>query len=1075
MIIRTRFIKLSGIVLMSISACVIALAFFLPYLLDVNTYRDDILAALKKAINRPVSFSSGSFAWHFGPSFEFNNVSVREPDGTAVFLSARKITVQLALVPLLKKRIELNKLHLDESSISLIRHADGTLNIDDLLQPGKDTVQMQFKRVRISKSTIVWRDLAGQKGGLSATANNLSLTMDHMARGQKGHVKLSADILPIAGSSSHVSLSGTVLLPAADKPLLGTELQCDADIKQAEIGRFWPYYGRFIPFANPGGRLDFTTSFKGTLSEFVTTGKINITGASVYWPTVFHATLSPRSLQIEYSLKMSERLIDITAIDARTDGFRIKGGVQLFDYRSKDPRIVARASTPGTFRYEDVRNFIPYGIIEHDAADYIENKIKSGIFKLDTGVLDGRISQIAHMEIGDNYKTLTIRGPVDKAVLSYGGKAPTFNTIKGTIELKGKNFNLIGMSGNFGTSPFTLNGTISEYNTDKPSSYPVKMAISPHAPEMAWLADIAGIPKLDYSGVSALVLTGEGHHSAYRLQGEWNLTQAVYSYPGAIRKPFRMPNYLAFSSLIGKTETRITALSYNLSPLALSGSAVLRYGDKPYLGFDLQTNPFQMNASLPILSMWHKYKMLGKVQVSLKGGGNPEAFSTMNYNGTVALNGFSFQPGEKLKTISGINGNIAIRDNNLETTRVTARYGSSLITINGRIKNLNDPVASINLSSPQFFLRDVDLALNRPDASIRRLNAAGTLQDGLYTVTSISGLFNTSNFNVSGVYATGATPKASLTITSTKLDLDDLLLLASPKKTAETPDSSGTDIKLRLNVESGSYGKLHFSKLTAQAQQESGTIYIQNLTTGIFNGKLAAKGRIAPGGGAGNRYDLTLGLVKADADKLFAALDISSEVTGNLSLHGNLTARGENLTEIKKSALGNIQLQMSKGTLRQFSALSKVFSILNFSQLLKFQLPDMVADGMPYNTIKGSFSVKDGILASQDLLINSDAINISVIGTADIVKEQLNVTLGVQPLQTVDKIVNRIPIVGWILTGKDRDIVTAYFEAKGTWSDPQVNAIPVKSLGKGVLNIFRRVFELPVRLFTDTGEVILGQ
>jgi len=80
----------------------------------------------------------------------------------------------------------------------------------------------------------------------------------------------------------------------------------------------------------------------------------------------------------------------------------------------------------------------------------------------------------------------------------------------------------------------------------------------------------------------------------------------------------------------------------------------------------------------------------------------------------------------------------------------------------------------------------------------------------------------------------------------------------------------------------------------------------------------------------------------------------------------------------------------------------------------------------------------------------------------------------VQPLQTVDKVVNRIPIVGWILTGKDRSFITTYFEAKGPIEDPQVTAVPVKSLAKGVLNIFKRVFQLPGRLVTDTGEVMIG-
>jgi len=97
------------------------------------------------------------------------------------------------------------------------------------------------------------------------------------------------------------------------------------------------------------------------------------------------------------------------------------------------------------------------------------------------------------------------------------------------------------------------------------------------------------------------------------------------------------------------------------------------------------------------------------------------------------------------------------------------------------------------------------------------------------------------------------------------------------------------------------------------------------------------------------------------------------------------------------------------------------------------------------------------------------------VGSADIVKEELNFTIGAQPLQTVDKIINRIPIVGWLLTGKDKNLLTAYFEAKGKWSDPHVSAIPVESMGRGMLQIFIRTFQLPVKLFTDTGEVILGQ
>jgi uncharacterized protein YhdP len=368
--------------------------------------------------------------------------------------------------------------------------------------------------------------------------------------------------------------------------------------------------------------------------------------------------------------------------------------------------------------------------------------------------------------------------------------------------------------------------------------------------------------------------------------------------------------------------------------------------------------------------------------------------------------------------------------------------------------------------------------MQKSDAAIRRMNASLLVQGGKYTIKSFSGLLNNSNFSISGVYAGGNAPEAAFTVTSSNLDVDDLLLLSKLGEQGGNSASQAarkTDLKLKLVAEAGKYGRIPFNKLNVTANQDAGVLYLQGLDASVFGGKLAAKGRVASTGGQGNRYDLNVNLERVNAERLFQALDITREVTGSLNLQGDITARGESLADIKKTALGNVRLRLENGKLRRFNVLSKMFSILNVSQLLKFQLPDMVSDGMPYNEIKGSFAINDGSVATHDLFIASDAINVSVVGKTDVVKEDLDFTIGVQPLQTVDKVVNRIPVVGWLLTGKDKDFLTVFFEAKGKWSDPQVSAIPAKSVAKGVFNIFRRVFELPVRLFTDTGEVLLGK
>ena len=1073
--IKSGFVRTSGLLMVIVATIVTATALFLPYLLDVNAYRAEIIASLQQSLNRQVSFGTGSYAWHLGPSFEFKSFTVKERDGFADFITAKQITVKLSLIPLLSKKVELKNLILDDTTISLFRNSDGTFNVDDLLKPPEDSVSINFKKVRINNGSILWNDLAVQKKPFSAAIRNISLTADHLGRGEKTHLKFTADIPAVNGGNANVSLAGTVRMPSAGISLIETVFDCDMTVKHAEIGRFWQYFGRFIPFDNTGGKLDFVTSLKGKPEDFSAKGKILISDASVNWPTVFNTTISPKKLQLEYTLSLTKQLLDISKVDLSMDDFRINGNFQLHDYNSNDPRIVAYASTPSTFRYEDVRNYVPYKLIDSDTSDYIENKIKTGIFKLDTGVLDGRVSQIAHMEVGQNYNTVMIRGHVENGILSYGPKAPTFNNLSGVIELKGKNFNLVGMTGNFGTSPFTLDGSLTEYNTHEPADYPVKMDIMPQPPEIAWLTKIAGIPNLEYSNSSSLHLVGSGHHSAYKLNGDWNLKQAAYTLPGYIRKPLSVPHTLKFSTVIGKESTKVTSVNYNLQPLVITGSGLIGYGSKPYLGFDLHTNRFVMGDSLPILPMWQKYKPRGTVVAHIKGGGDPEDLSAMDYYGTVDITDFSFLPDDQLKQINGLNGSIRFKGNNLETSTMAAHYGTSSITMKVAIKSLKNPEGEITLFSSNLYLRDIKPAANLPAANIKNLYTNCVLRKDSITIENASGLFNSSNFKLSGIYLTGVAPHATIAITSSKLDIDDLrMFLSSPQNTVNS-QGSGPDLKLRLDVDSGDYGRIKFSGLEADIQQEKGIIYLHDLTAAALGGKLTAKGRIAPGGEYGDRYDLTLDILRADAEKLFTALDISHEVTGSLTLHGNLTARGNTLLEIKRSALGNIRLNMTHGKIRKFSTLSKVFSILNVSQLLRFRLPDMTTGGMPYTGIKGSISVNDGILETQDLFISSNAINVSIVGKADIVKEELDFTLGVQPLQTVDKIVNRIPIIGWLLTGKDKNLLTAYFEAKGKWSDPQVSAIPVKSMSKGILNIFIRAFELPVKLFTDTGEVILGQ
>jgi len=135
----------------------------------------------------------------------------------------------------------------------------------------------------------------------------------------------------------------------------------------------------------------------------------------------------------------------------------------------------------------------------------------------------------------------------------------------------------------------------------------------------------------------------------------------------------------------------------------------------------------------------------------------------------------------------------------------------------------------------------------------------------------------------------------------------------------------------------------------------------------------------------------------------------------------------------------------------------------------------MAKDGMPYKKITFHTNLNGGVLNSKDFFIDSDAIQFSATGNVDFIKKKLDLIVGAHPLQTLDLIAAKIPIAGWIVTDERGKLITVNFKIGGTWDNPDVTTITAQSIGKGTVDIFRRIFLLPEKLITDTGEVILGR
>jgi hypothetical protein len=351
-----------------------------------------------------------------------------------------------------------------------------------------------------------------------------------------------------------------------------------------------------------------------------------------------------------------------------------------------------------------------------------------------------------------------------------------------------------------------------------------------------------------------------------------------------------------------------------------------------------------------------------------------------------------------------------------------------------------------------------------------------TWRDDNLVINNLSGYIGNSMIRLQGHVPDIKNPVLEAQVTSPELEVEDLLALARIKPLKkENVDNKAPELKLAIDADKGRWKGFEFSKLKANLTYGNQVLKMDPLLFSALRGNISVKGI------ADLSRDIPQYQVNFDVDKIAAEDFVTAAgwqrilVTGPVSLQGELVIQANDLPGIRKSADGTVKVNAARGTIKGYGALAKIFSILNVSQLLKFQLPDMTADGIPYNAITGTFAFKDGIASMSDLFVKSDAINIAIVGKIDMVKEEIDATYGVQPLQTVDKVVSRIPIVGWVITGKEKTLVTTYFQAKGKINDPTVTAIPFQSLATGVADIFKRIYQLPVKIFTNTGEVLIGK
>ena len=122
-------------------AVVLAAALVLPGMVNLGHYKRQIAALMSRSMGRPVRMSGVELRLLPTPGFVLHDLAVSEdPEfGAEPILSARTVVASIRVLSLLKGRIEISRVSVDEASLNLVRSAEGRWNLEALMmgaQPG---------------------------------------------------------------------------------------------------------------------------------------------------------------------------------------------------------------------------------------------------------------------------------------------------------------------------------------------------------------------------------------------------------------------------------------------------------------------------------------------------------------------------------------------------------------------------------------------------------------------------------------------------------------------------------------------------------------------------------------------------------------------------------------------------------------------------------------------------------------------------------------------------------------------------------------------------------------------------
>ena len=990
---------------------------------DIRYYSERALKPLEEKTGFRICFDDVSWQPSLGLGVTVKNLKVTHVASNTTVLASDKNYIHLQLLPLLRKNIVISKIIIDTPRICMFRNQDGTwpFTFSPPNSPLADNdarsswlpSSIALRRCVINNGEVMFQD---RLLNTQLQFRKLNLDIARQLFVNRHRLSFSAEQL-IGDAAAHISLTGSFNTKPAGELFEGIQAHGTLNLQNIDLSAFSPYCKQWLSSFYPEGLLDAHLECNLNPGLIFSAGGW-IKSESLTLHNVFEAPVTIRQILCKGDAAVSQGAIELKNAELSLPDIAVKGNLTVAGL-PQAPIIDAQIST-NSITWKTVKQTLPASVLRQFYPDVI-NKIADGAVELrnlhlKTGT---SVAHTATLELLDG------KGELSNVKVNFKDPLPQLKLASGLFSFTKEKLTLTNITAQwFPNDAHIINGAITQpftspvFDISALSTTPadaLKATLVSLFPESSphiekWISLGTGIVKISTQINYPVAATKQAE-----LLSTIDLSQLNYTLGQFFGKPFGLQNMVTIKTMFAPNTFPVAAdWSYELNNKSLLLSGSLENLETPafkaaYQLKDLDITSLDLLFLPPDLKMQAILNGSGTITVPLYQPASPDI------RGDITASRFEMsRTGDNLSLVS-LNAQGAFNGDRLHLANGAGTWGKTSVTCSGDFLYGKNPLGQFN-------------------ADVSYLD----LDDFIETVIKFKHMFSTKNVP--------ATPT-----------------VASPP--GEKSFFRRVVINIPAHVHEGKFMSWHFTDGTTNISIKDGVMTYGDINLHAYQG--IVNGTVIHDFSQPDIYRLTFipAATGIEFEEFLPELKENNVIAGKIDIDGMYTSLFKRDFEIVPHMEGQFKIKMKDAKLGKFTVVSKIFSLLNFTEMIKLKMPDMLSQGMPIDTITGQFAMKSGVAHTEDLFLKSPAMNLSAVGDIIFPRKEIDLIVGVQPLETIGKILGSIPIAGKILTGENKSITVSYFQISGPYKDAAVKPIPVESLSRGVITIFKRFYNLPQEIF----------